>query len=199
PAGTCSTSSRSRSGWRHSRCFGTAPAGASSRRAASRWPCWSRRRCPSSWHERIDGSRSGAHGAPCTPRSTRRRRSAPDLRLGAMSLRARQLLLLLQPTARASEWLAPVAGAVLAVAVDRLAGGISASLGLELAAIALALGASFALDDPAAESLGASPLPLVLRHAVRAACAIPIPLGIWLVLILQSQGVSRGALTKELA
>jgi hypothetical protein len=117
----------------------------------------------------------------------------------ATILRARQLRLLVRPTARASEWLAPVAGSVIAVAVDYAAGRISSQLGLELAAIALALGVAFALDDPAAPSLAASPIPLGLRHVVRAACALPLPIAVWLVLVLLSSVADRSALTLVLA
>jgi hypothetical protein len=116
-----------------------------------------------------------------------------------MSLRARQLLLLVRPTAHAAEWLAPIAGSVLAVVADTLAGRISPTLGLELAAIALALGVSFALDDPAAASTAASPAPLLLRHAVRAACTLPLPVAVWLMLLLRSPAPDRSALTLVLS
>lgn len=116
-----------------------------------------------------------------------------------MSLRARQLLVLMPPTARASEWLAPIAGSVLAIAVDGLAARISPSLGLTLAAIALALGVSFALDDAAAVSISASPASLALRRAVRVACALPLPTAVWLGLVLHSQATDGSELTLVLA
>ena len=116
-----------------------------------------------------------------------------------MSLRARQLLLLLHPTARASEWVAPVAGAVLAIAIDSLAGRISAALGLEFAAIALALGVSFAFDDPAGASIAASPTPLALRHSIRAAGVLPLPAAVWIGLLLRTHAGGQSILTLVLA
>src|SRR5262245_46811467 len=104
-----------------------------------------------------------------------------------MTLRAHQLLLLVRPTARASEWLVPLAGSVIAVAANGLAGRVSSLLGLELAAIALSLGVSSALDDPTGPSLAASPAPLALRQAIRAACALPLPVAVWLVLVLSAR------------
>jgi hypothetical protein len=80
-----------------------------------------------------------------------------------------------------------------------LAGLISAALGLEFAAIALALGVSFAYDDPAAVSVAASPTPLALRHAVRAACVLPLAAAVWLVLLLHTRADDRGVLTLVLA
>src|SRR5262249_36586693 len=126
--------------------------------------------------------------------------AAPALGVSAASrLRARQFMLLIRPTARASDWLTPIAGAVLAVALDRVAGPISASFGLELAAIALALGVSFAFDDAASVSIAASPVPLGLRYAVRGACALPIPAAVWIVLASSSGADNRSMLTLALA
>jgi hypothetical protein len=113
--------------------------------------------------------------------------------------RARQLLLLVRPTVRSADWRAPVASGALAVVVGALTSGVSPTLRLEFAAVALALGASSALDDPAADSLAASPAPVALRHAVRAGCALPLPAAIWLLLVLRSHGIDRGTLTLELA
>lgn len=112
---------------------------------------------------------------------------------------ARQLLLLVRPAVRSADWRAPVAGGALALAVGPLTSRVSPTLGLEFAAVALALGASSALDDPTVDSLAASPAPLALRHAVRAGCALPLPAAIWLLLMLPSHGIHRATLTLELA
>jgi hypothetical protein len=114
-------------------------------------------------------------------------------------MRARQLVVLVPPTARTSEWLAPVAGCAVAIAFDSLVGRISPSVGLEPAAVALALGVSFALDDPAASSLEASPVPLAVRHAVRAACVVPLPAAVWVVLATRSDAPDARTLSLELA
>jgi len=114
-------------------------------------------------------------------------------------MRARQLVVLVRPTARASEWLAPIAGCAIAIAFDTLFGRISPSIGLELAAVALALGVSFALDDPAEASVEASPVPLAFRHAIRAACVVPLPAVVWVLLATRSDAPDAGTLTLEVA
>jgi hypothetical protein len=116
-----------------------------------------------------------------------------------MSLRPRRLLLLVPPTARSTDWLPGTASGMLAVAVVTLARDTSPALCLGLAAAALAMGSSFALDDPAATSLEASPAPLVLRHAVRASCALPLPAAVWLGLVQHFQAVDGSELTLVLA
>jgi hypothetical protein len=107
----------------------------------------------------------------------------------------RRALLLVGPTVRSTDWLAPTAAAILAIAVDRLAGRTSDVLGLELAAIALAVGIAFALDDPAAGSLAACPASLAIRNAVRVACVVPLPAGVWLALVLRSGAAGAVRLT----
>jgi hypothetical protein len=107
-------------------------------------------------------------------------------------------VLLVRPTVRSTDWLPPAASGLLAVAVATLPRGTPPTLRLELAAIALAMGASFALDDDAAVSVEASPVPLALRNAVRAGFAIPIPATIWLTLLLVTPEADACTLTVEL-
>jgi hypothetical protein len=116
-----------------------------------------------------------------------------------VSVQARRLALLVRPTVRSTDWLPPVAGSLLAVAVATLARGTSPALRLELASVALGIGGSFALDDAAATSLEASPAPLALRNAVRAGCAIPFPAAIWITILLLTPEADRSTLTLELA
>jgi hypothetical protein len=61
------------------------------------------------------------------------------------------------------------------------------------------MGATFALDDDATPSVEASPAPLALRNAVRAACAVPIPAMIWVTLLLVTPEADGRMITIELA
>ncbi|SRR6266516_979800 len=81
-------------------------------------------------------------------------------------------------TAQAVNWVPPLAGTLLAVAVVAFflareparagAGNLFGLLAvLRIAALALALGAGFALDDPAWETLASSPAALPLRRGLR--------------------------------
>jgi hypothetical protein len=99
-----------------------------------------------------------------------------------VSVQARRLALLVRPTVRSTDWLPPVAGSLLAVAVATLARGTSPALRLELASVALGIGGSFAL-----------------RNAVRAGCAIPFPAAIWITILLLTPEADRSTLTLELA
>lgn len=124
---------------------------------------------------------------------------AAGSRARGLIVRARQILLLVRPTVRASDWPAALAGSLLAIGVDHFAGLISPPLGMELAAVVLALGVSFALDDPAALTLAATPAPLGLRQMIRAACALPLVAAAWIAILLSSRGVDSGTLTLVLA
>lgn len=80
----------------------------------------------------------------------------------------------LRPTARAVEWMAPLGSAAVSLGVVGYAavrsGGApdAGSLTpLRLAMVALAAGAATAVDDPAAPTLAASPLPLGARRALQ--------------------------------
>jgi fluoroquinolone transport system permease protein len=76
-------------------------------------------------------------------------------------------------TLRAMRWQALVAGAALGSAVIGLShlseGGLlgSVHLGIVFATVAIAIGAAFILDDPAATTLAAVPVTLRLRTALR--------------------------------
>jgi len=81
-------------------------------------------------------------------------------------------------TAQAVNWVPPLAGTLLAVAIVAFflareparagAGNLFGLLAvLRIAALALALGAGFALDDPAWETLASSPAALPLRRGLR--------------------------------
>src|SRR5262249_57062336 len=67
----------------------------------------------------------------------------------SVTMRAWQLLLLIRPTVRSIEWLAPTTGGLVAIAIVAVPGGVPPMLRLELATIAVALGVSVTLDDAA--------------------------------------------------
>lgn len=88
-----------------------------------------------------------------------------------MTTRARVALLALPPTLRAIPWL-PLLGAAASAGVgmwliDPAAGDGRALVALRVTAFLLALGAAFALDDPASTTLAGSPSPLAVRRAHR--------------------------------
>lgn len=88
-----------------------------------------------------------------------------------MTTRGRVALLALRPTLRAIPW-SPAMGAAASAGVaiwliDPAAGDGRALVALRVTAFLLALGAAFALDDPAATTLGGSPSALAVRRAHR--------------------------------
>lgn len=94
-----------------------------------------------------------------------------------MTTRTRVALLALRPTLRAIPWL-PLLGAAASAGVgiwliDPAAGEGRALVTLRVTAFLLALGAAFALDDPASTTLAGSPSALAVRRAHRLlpACA----------------------------
>ncbi len=94
-----------------------------------------------------------------------------------MTTRTRVALLALRPTLRAIPWL-PLLGAAASAGVgiwliDPAAGEGRALVALRVTAFLLALGAAFALDDPASTTLAGSPSALAVRRAHRLlpACA----------------------------
>ena len=133
------------------------------------------------------------------PVAHRRKRARRDARRPPAAAVRSQLLVLVRPTVRSTDWLAPIAGAVLAVAVEVSAGRLWPQPSLELAAVALALGASFALDDDAAASIATTPTRLALRHGLRAACAMPLPAAVWLAIVMASPAADADTPTLELA
>jgi hypothetical protein len=91
---------------------------------------------------------------------------------------------------RAVSWQSILVGGFVALA---LAGrGFDAPLKQTLAAAALALGASFAFDDPAAATLASSPSPLWWRRATRLALTVPLAAVIWLAVVFVAR-LSPGA------
>lgn len=69
-----------------------------------------------------------------------------------------------------------------------------------LVAVALAVGASFALDDAASEAVASSPTPLLLHRLVRLALVLPLLATAWLLLVSRGDAGALGTgLTLELA
>ncbi|MFC4591686.1 pectinacetylesterase family protein [Sphaerisporangium corydalis] len=97
---------------------------------------------------------------------------------------------LLRSTARAITWRPAAAGAVLGAAILLVPEALSARLTAthlttlaRIAAICVALGAAFLLDDPATRSTSAVPVPRLARNLVRAAVAGPA-VALWWALTL---------------
>lgn len=110
--------------------------------------------------------------------------------------RARQARLLARPTARLASWRAlPAAGAVAAAIVQFDGPHV---IELRLAAIALCVAAAFMLDDPAAQSLAASPTPLLFRRLLRIALLLPLIAGLWAIVLWRAGEKFTTALTLEL-
>jgi hypothetical protein len=120
---------------------------------------------------------------------------------------------LLRPTVRAMKWGPFAAGAGLGLAVLivpeilslRLTAAHLTTL-LRVAAACGALGVTFLLDDPATRSTPAVPTSRLIRHAVRAAVALPVVAASWAAALAiaasaigAGPGVARGALTVEAA
>ncbi|MBW3652254.1 MAG: ABC transporter [Actinobacteria bacterium] len=112
-------------------------------------------------------------------------------------IRARQARLLARPTARLASWSALPAAAVVAIAMLELDG--PRVVELRLAAVALCIGAAFVLDDPAAQSLAASPTPLLFRRLLRIALLLPLVGALWAVVLWRAGETLATALTLELA
>ena len=111
--------------------------------------------------------------------------------------RARQAFLLAWPSLRTAAWVAVLPAGALGLGVLTLDGPVV--LELRLAAVALAAGAAFVLDDPAAETIAASPTPLLFRRLLRAALALPVVAALWALLLLHADAAPAWALTLELA
>ena len=111
--------------------------------------------------------------------------------------RAGQARLLVRPTARLASWSAlPAADAV---ALAMLQFDAPQVIELRLAAIALCVGAAFVLDDPAAQSLAASPTPLLFRRLLRIVLLVPLVGVLWAVVLWHAGASFTTALTLELA
>lgn len=72
----------------------------------------------------------------------------------------------------------------LAAALGLALGGFRSSFEQTLAAVLVAAGVSFALDDPAAPTLAASPSPLSWRRATRLALGLPVAVSAWVVVVV---------------
>ncbi|TMK86725.1 MAG: hypothetical protein E6G44_02335 [Actinobacteria bacterium] len=125
---------------------------------------------------------------------------------------------LLRPTIRAMRWTPPLTAACLAfvqVFVQTrdvcppsapCVGPEVRVLALRIAAILLALGTSFILDDPTEDTTAHLPTPLWLRRAVRVGLAAPLLAVTWALLVplamrssVDPRPFPTGALTLELA
>jgi hypothetical protein len=95
-------------------------------------------------------------------------------------------------TARAVRW-GPMGGAVAAssVLITTLGRGAS-TLPLQMTAFLLGAAAAFAVDDPAGESLAASPRSLWSRRVVRLAVVVPVTGIIWFLALLADPPESAG-------
>jgi drug/metabolite transporter (DMT)-like permease len=111
---------------------------------------------------------------------------------------ARQTLAALPYLPRVGRW--TVLGGALLLSAGLLWASTSESWGtgpalssLRLAAVALCAAAVFTLDDPAADTTAASPLPLRHRRAASGALAAATVVGMWLLLMrLASRSSQRG-------
>jgi hypothetical protein len=123
--------------------------------------------------------------------------------LRRLSMRVRQVGLLAPATLRAGQWLPVLPAGALALLAIQLAGGTPQAglLALRSAAVALALGAAFILDDPAAELLGGSPTPLWVRRIPRIGVVLPLLGLLWAAVLGRSRfaAIPVGDLTLELA
>jgi fluoroquinolone transport system permease protein len=122
---------------------------------------------------------------------------------------------LARPTARAMTWGPLAAGTALGLAILAVPEALSHRLTaahlttlLRIAAACTAVGVAFLLDDPATRSISTVATPRLLRHAVRAALAVPALAAGWGAALLVaglgtgtgvSAAVPRGALTLEAA
>jgi hypothetical protein len=97
-------------------------------------------------------------------------------------LRWFQARLLVRPAARTIRWLpVPACGALgfFIVYAGLHERGQTGFAHLPFAAVALCLSAAFVLDDAAAETVGGTPTPLLLRRGVRIAVQLPALLALW--------------------
>jgi len=124
------------------------------------------------------------------------------------SVRARQGRLLIAPTARAMAWAPAAIAAGIALAIvgndlRRTTDPFLATMSLRNAALALAAGAAFVLDDPAAPTIESLPPSAMFRRAVRVGLLVCSVLPVWTTLAIASSmrapGVPVAALTLETA
>ena len=100
----------------------------------------------------------------------------------------------LRPTARATPLLPAAAGALLGLMFVVSASGENVVARLVAAAVLAAAGTGFALDDPAALTLEASPTPLAVRRSLRAALVFTMVGLAWSIdLVVAARFAPRGA------
>ncbi len=125
-----------------------------------------------------------------------------------MTRPARVALVGLRPTARSMPWLpllGGAAGAGMGMWLIDPGGGETATMsGLRVTAFLLAAGAAFALDDPAATTLAASPTGLAARRGQRLMLVAPVWAVVWALAVTATQvawphGVPVAAATLEAA
>lgn len=88
-----------------------------------------------------------------------------------------------QAVARSIPWIPVAAAALVSTLVIAWQHGRTAAVPLQVVAILLASAAGFALDDPAAEILAASPTPLASRRLLRLLLVVPLIVVIWGLLL----------------
>jgi hypothetical protein len=105
-------------------------------------------------------------------------------------MNTRTLYPLLRPTAHAIKWRPVVIGAALGLAILLVPEALTARLTdthlttlARIAAICVALGAAFLLDDPATHSTPTVPTPRLARNLIRVALAVPA-VALWWALTL---------------
>lgn len=112
--------------------------------------------------------------------------------------RGRHARLLVGPTVRLASWRALPAAGALAVAMVHFSSAPPV-LELRLAAIALCVAAAFVLDDPAAQTLAASPTPLLFRRLLRTTLLLALLAALWMIVLWSAGEHVMTALTLELA
>lgn len=121
-----------------------------------------------------------------------------------MTVPARVAVVALAPTARFMSWLPLLAGAASAGVgmwlIDPAGGEAPALAALRVSAFLLATGGAFALDDPAAATLAASPTPLRARRGHRLVLLGTVWAALWAVALGAAEAVSAtGALPVAVA
>lgn len=111
--------------------------------------------------------------------------------------RVRQARLLARPTVRMASWRALPAAGAIAVAMLHVSSA-PAVIELRLAAIALCVGAAFVLDDPAAQTLAASPTSLLFRRLLRTTLLLALLAALWMIVLWRAGENVMTALTLEL-
>lgn len=95
---------------------------------------------------------------------------------------------LIRPTMRAMRWGAPAGSTLPAAFVvwhfhnQPFTSASSSAFGLRVAALTLALGLAFVLDDPSEDTTAPAPISILTRRALRIALTLPPSLLYWLLL-----------------